>query len=141
MMIGKLITLNILGLLAMLNTFYTFFNNGILPFSLSNDYFSHIAQGGFLILLIWLLILISTLNSAANRALHKKNMLRVPLVFFVVLLLISISLRINEALNGTYCIPCYIQTVLYLLIIIVLYLMLKNLHITIDTLLSEKKQV
>ena len=140
MMIGKLITLNILGLLAMLNTFYTFFNNGIPAFSLSNDYFSHIAYGGFIILSIWLLILISTLNSAAKRALHKKNMLRIPLAFFVIILLISISSRVNEALNGTYCIPCYIQTVLYLLIIIVLYLMLKNLHITIDTLLSEKKQ-
>ena len=141
MMIGKLITLNVLGLLAMLNTFYTFFINGIPSFSLSNDYFSHISRGGFMILLIWLLILIPTLNSAANRALYKKNMLRVPLAFFVVLLLINISLRIKGALNGVYCIPCYIQIVLYILIIIVLYLMLRNLHRTIDTLLSERKQI
>ena len=141
MMMGKLITLNILGLLAIINTFYTFFINGLPPFSLSNDYFSHIALGGFMILLIWLLILIPTLNSAANRALHKKNMLRVPLAFFIILLLISISLRIKGALNGVYCIPCYIQIVLYILIIIILYLMLKNLHRTIDTLLSQKEQI
>ena len=134
MKIGKLIAYNIIIFIMMINTLFLYFGGGFGAYSFSKAYFTSIWGGLFMMSLLWIVGLLTNLSFIVSRALYKKNLLRISGFMVLVLTIVSIVGRIVEIVNGTFCGACWVQTVLYIVILVLTVLMLRDLHRLIRTL-------
>lgn len=125
---GKLIGYQILILITIINTFYVFFGGGINAISLSKSFFLNTYQGGVIILLLWTIGLLVTLAHIVKKVILRKNLLRVSLIILSTLLLFSIIGRVIELTKGVFCVSCWINTALYLILVILTIVILKDLY-------------
>lgn len=134
----KIITYNIITLIAIFNTLYIYLYTGINEISLTKEYFYTILP------LITTLILIISSNILINssqsvkRALYKKNILRSNLALVSVLTITSIIRRIMEISTNNLNFANFLQTILYLLMLTITYKILKDLFKIINTHFKKK---
>lgn len=125
---NKLIAYNIIILITILNTFYVFFGGGLNAFTLSKSFFLTIYQGATLIFLLWLTTLLVNLSHIVQKAKIRKNLLKISLIILLILTLFSIIGRIIELINGVFCISCWFNTILYIILTIIIIIILKDLY-------------
>ena len=101
-------------------SFLSLFRGGII----TNGFLFSIIPA-LLILFASLLLISASYN--VTRVIHKKNMLRVSAILILILFISSIVARIIEITSGVFCISCFGVSTLYLILLIINILILKDL--------------
>lgn len=135
--LGKIIGFNIVALITMINTFYVYFGGDFEAFTFTKSFFKTIALGIISILVIWLLTLFVNLSFIVKRVIVKKNLLKISAIVFILFFAVGLILRINSALEGIYSLAAWFNTILYLILTIIIYFFLKELHNLIERLFNK----
>lgn len=125
---GKFITYNILAFIAILNTAFIYFAGGLQVYTFTREYLTTIIQPLISITFIFITMLLVNSSYIATHVKSKKNLLRVSLLILVIMLALSIYGRIREILIGSFCLSCWLSTVLYMLLVLFNVLILRDLY-------------
>lgn len=128
MTITKYIWFYILVILTLFNTYYLYFGQGLGAVSWTGAYFKAIALGVISMLVVLLINMLVFISYLSSRALYKKNFLRVSLIILGVMFAISLILRIIQVIQGNFCFACWVNTLLYLAMFLLVFFMLKDLR-------------
>lgn len=139
MKIGKLVLYNVLTYLLLLNTYYLYFGHGLGEFNWSSDYIKSVSLGLIAMTLLLIMNLFVTLSYVSTRALVKKNYLRINFVLIIIVIFVGFIMRIREFMEGKYLIMNWINSFLYVLLLVVIILMLKDLYRLIKRLFEKNK--
>lgn len=133
----KLILLNIVIFFTMINTYLLYFGAGLGPASATKGYLSVIFGGFLTITLLYIVSCLVSYSYFVKKALHRKNLIRVPLLIVSIMFILSVIGRIKELSLGIVCLPCWLNTVLYLVLLIIIYFISKDLYNLIKKLFDE----
>ncbi len=128
MKLGKLITYNLLTFLLAANTFYLYFGGGSEGFSATQGFIMSILPFAVTVTILFVLSLLVTISYIAVKAKTRKILLKISLATLVVMLVISIIGRIIEIYNGVFCYSCWVSTLLYIGLLVLVILILKDLY-------------
>lgn len=134
----KIILLNAAIFGAVINTLYLYLQSN----TIGEGFKTFAYQMYMPIITIFILFIIGTLaiiSITTSITIAKKNTLRIALIITAVMFLISIITRIMEILAGIYCISCWISTILYFIIGLILIFMLKELYDILKKLFKYRK--
>ena len=127
MKITKLITFNIISFILMISTLYLYFGGGIGIASATKVYFLAVITPIALIGIYFTTALLVNLSYIVVSAKKKKNLLRISSIIISILFISSVIKRIIEIVAGEFCFVCWINTVLYLVLVIINILILSEL--------------
>lgn len=102
---SKLIIFNLISFAISVNTAYLYSIN-FSTFSISGYLFGILS-----ILAFYMSSLFISISYVAQKAITKKNLLRLSLLIITIFLIISIISRIKEIIAGIFCYPCFINTI------------------------------
>ncbi len=125
---NKLIIYQILILITIINTFYIYFANGLDSIRFTKSFFLMTYQGLIPIFLLWIIGLLVTISYVIKRVIIKKNLLKISSIILLILLSFSIIGRIREIIYGTFCLSCWTNTILYLILTVLTITILKDLY-------------
>ncbi len=134
---GKLVTFNILAFLTSLQVLYLYFGRGANEFSMTSGYLTSILSPFFTILVLFILALFVNLSYVAVKAKTRKNLLRISMLALVIMIIVSVIGRGFEIMDSYFCISCWFVTILYLLMLIVVIMILKDLYKLVKELTSR----
>ncbi len=114
----KLIWLQLIAFIAILNLNYMYFSSGTIVATLSVEYLKYILLPLFSAIILFIAIMFSSLSYFIIRAKTRKNLLRISIIFLSIIMIASIISRILELINGNFCPICWFQTILYIIIFV-----------------------
>lgn len=132
----KIIILNITIFALIVNILYLFLQSSTIGAGFINFLKNTYVPLG----IIAILLIIDTfifLSFEKGRVLIKKNLLKISLIFSIILFIGSIIARIYELYLSVFCIACWINSLLYLILVIIIILMLKDLHKLVEKLFNN----
>lgn len=125
----KIIWFNVISMVLVLSTLFLYLNKGLAPLSYTSNYFYAIFPVAISVIMILIINLLVNLSYVISRALYKKNLLRFSMIFLVLIFLINLVGRIYEIFVYNYfCFGCYLNLILYIILIVLNFILLKDLY-------------
>ena len=137
---GKLITFQIIAFLAAINMFFVYVSGGFSSIEPTTRYITNISIVIFNYMTLFSVIMLVSLSYVVLKAITKKNLLRVSLLILAIQLVVSMILRAIEFAQGTFDIFAILQTIFYLVLLILNISILKDLFKIIQTLFLQTKK-
>ena len=135
---SKLIILNLLVLATMICSAFMYFKAGLAPFALTKEYALSMWKAPAMLGFLFFVSMFVNLAFIVRAAGKKKNLLRIPLFFLVIVFVVQIVYTILDIVNQVYDIASWIQLLLTLLLIILNIIILVDLHKLIKQLVQRK---
>lgn len=136
----KLVIFQVLIFISMAYTSFLYLNKGLAPLSYTWEYVATVSPVLILHLILFFIGLLVTLSFVVARTLYKKNLLRVSILLLILLAVVSIIGRIVEAVTlGYVCWLCVLAIMLYIILIALNYVILKDLYDLIEELFSHRR--
>ncbi len=137
---GKLITFQIIAFLAAINMFFVYVSGGFSSIEPTTRYITNISIVIFNYMTLFSVIMLVSLSYVVLKAITKKNLLRVSLLILAIQLVVSMILRAIEFAGGTFDMFAILQTIFYLVLLILNISILKDLFKIIQTLFLQTKK-
>lgn len=138
---SKLIWFNIVTFVTMLATLTLYFTKGLAPLSYTTQYAMAILPALVTLIVLFIVNLLVILSFLVARGLYKKNLLRVSMLLLIVMLIVTIGGRVYEVVVvGTFCWSCLIMVVLWIVLLVLNIIMLRDLYKLIQDLFSYQKK-
>lgn len=140
MEVKKFIWFNIVSTIVIILTIFLYLSKGLNPLSYTTNYLMEVIPLTLSLIVLFTINLLVNLSYVVPRALYKKNLLRFSLIFLVIMFLLNIGGRIYEIIvYGYFCIGCWINLIFYVILIILNYMILKELFYLIRELFGYQK--
>lgn len=135
---GKLFWFYVLSFIASINILYIYFGGGFGAVSFTKNYFLSVYKPFLSILGLFIIVIMTSFAYIVISGRKRKKLIKFSLFLLFILLIISFIARIQETIAGNYCILCWTNTILYVILFLLEMCMAKDLYILLRKLFLNK---